>query len=126
MINHIISALKATTSVTDICPANNIFPLFRLQGSSLPAVVVQLVNSAPQDTHDGQPDTFEHDVEITSIGENPQQVWRLATNIRLKLQGFAEPAGNLEGMRFINQATDVFEATDVFSVTQRYAVMEIQ
>lgn len=125
MINFIITALKSTGTVTSICPADNIFPLFRLQGSSLPAVVVQLTNSAPMDSHDETQDAFEHDIEITSIGENPQQVWRLATAIRQRLQGYEDAANNLYSMRFLTQATDVFEATDVFSVTQRFAVMEI-
>lgn len=126
MINYIIAAMKATSTITNICPANNIFPLFRLQGSTLPAVVVQLVNSTPMDSQDEKLDTMEHDVEITSIGENPSDVWRLGTAIRQRMQGWEDANANLEGMRFISQATDVFEATDVFSVTQRFAVMEIQ
>jgi hypothetical protein len=126
MINYIISAMQATSSITNICPAENIFPLFRLQGSSLPACVVQLVATQPMDSHDVETDAMEHDVEITSIGENPREVWRLSESIRLRFQGWSEPAGNLEGMRFLTQATDVFESTDVFSVTQRYSVMEIQ
>ena len=126
MINYIISALKATSSVTDIVPADNIFPLFRLQGSSLPAIVVQLVNSVPQDTHDDRFDAWEHELEITTLHESPKSAWRASQQVRLRMSGYSDAANNLEGMRFLNQATDVFEATDVFSVTQRYSIMEIQ
>lgn len=126
MINFIITALKATGDVTSICPADNIFPLFRLQGSTLPSIVVQLTNTAPVEAKDAGQDAWEHDIEITCLGENPQLVWRLATRVRIRLHGYEDSANDIFQMRFLTQATDVFEATDVFSVTQRYSLMEIQ
>jgi len=118
--------LKATASVTSYVDADNIFPLFRLQGSTIPAIVVQLVNTTPQDTHDEAFDAFIHEVEITTIGEDPKFVWRASQQVRQKMNNYANVSGRLSGGRFLNQATDIFEATDVFSVTQRYSIMELQ
>lgn len=118
MIDTIITALKATTSITDLVPADNIFPLFRLQKSDLPAIVIQLVDTEPVETKDDAFDLDVHTVEITTLTEHPKTAWRTSVKVRQRLQGFAtEP---IVQSRFVTQATDVFEATEVHSVTQRY------
>ena len=118
MIDQIITALKNTSSVTTFVPADNIFPLIRLQQSDLPAAVVQLVDTEPIDTKDDSFDLDVHTVEVTTIAEHPRTAWRASGQIRLRLQGYTDTY--IIQTRFVTQATDVFEATEVHSVTQRY------
>lgn len=125
MINYVIKALTQTSSVTDLIPAQNIFPLFRLQGQSLPAITVQLVDTQVEGTHDMVQRTFTHTVEITTFHENPADAWDACVAIRGKLDGTSLHA-TLPEVRFVTQATDVFEVTEAFSVTQRYTVYETQ
>ena len=123
MINFVIAALTATSSVTDIVPANNILPLFRLQKQALPAITVQLVDTQPEQTHDMPMATFTHTVEITVFHEDPSNAWAASVAVRGKLNG-ADLGGNMKECRFVTQATDVFEITEAFSVTQRYTIFE--
>ena len=123
MINHIIKALTVSSSITDLIPATNIFPLFRLQGSNLPAITVQLVDSQPEATHDLQQATFTHTVEITIFHEDPESAWTASQEVRKKLDGQALHA-TLPETSFATQATDVFEITEAFSVSQRYTCYE--
>lgn len=123
MIDKIISTLTSTTSVTDFVPADNIYPLFRLQGGELPAVVVQLVGTTPVDTHDHKPDVDEHSVEITVFHVEPRSAWRVSVAIRQALERENSISG-IDQVRFETQATDVFEVQDAFSVTQRYGMFE--
>lgn len=123
MINLIINALKNDQVVLQYVSADNIYPLFRLQGSDLPAVVIQLVNTTPIDTHDVVTDMDLHTVEITTINLDPQTAWKTSQQIRRSLESNTTISG-IDRIRFETQATDVFEVQDAFSVTQRYEMYE--
>lgn len=120
MINEIITLLTNTSSVTDQVPAANIFPLFRLQGSTLPAIVIQLLDTDPVYTKDQVSDLDLHTFEITVFGEGPKFVWRTATLVRQRLDTWTGDTTGIDKVRMIAQATDVFEVVDAHSVTQRY------
>lgn len=118
MIDIIITGLTSTTTITQYVPADNIFPLFRLQKSTLPAITVQLVGTEPQDTHDTKVDMDLNMVEITIFHTSPKSAWRVASAIRDRLEGFAYQ--EVVDTRFDTQATDIYEATEVHTITQRY------
>ena len=120
MINHIIDILKADAAVTAITTANRIFPLARLQGSAVPAVVVQLTNTTPVDTHDAVATVDEHLVQVTAIGTTPKQCYDLGEVVRLSLDGYL--GGEISSLRFATQATDIFEADDLFTITMQFDV----
>lgn len=118
MINTIITALTSTSSITNLVPADNIFPVFRLQGSTIPAITVQLVDTEPIETKDTDVDLDVNLIEITTFHQSPKSAWRVATTIRQRLQGYA--GDDVIDTRFVTQATDIFESTEVHSITQRY------
>lgn len=119
MIDHIITALTSTASVTVYVDADNIFPVFRLQGSTLPAITVQLVGTDPAETKDGVT-MDDHTVEVNIFHDSPRSAWKVATAIRERLEALTD--AEVKEVRFLNQATDVFEATESHSVSQRYTV----
>jgi len=116
MINYVMDRLEEDAQI----PAS--FPLVALQGATLPAVVVQLVNTDPIDTHDKLSTVDEHTVEVTVLENNPKNAWRTSGRIRNQLDGWTSTDDGIVFSRFENQATDVFEGTDVFSVSQRYLI----
>lgn len=118
MIDIIIEALVNSPSITQYVPADNIFPVFRLQQSTLPAITIQLVGTDPQHTHDTHVDMDINMVEITTFHESPKAAWRVATEIRSRLQGFN--GRDIEDIIFDTQATDIFESTEVHSISQRF------
>jgi hypothetical protein len=122
MIHHIINILKSDSDVTSYVDADNIFPLVRLQGSTIPAIVIQLVGVEPFETKDRQVDTDMYNVEITSMHENPKSAWLTCVAVRAALDDFA---GNddVYQIRMTNAVSDVFESTEVFTITQNYEVM---
>ena len=122
MIHHVINILKADSDVTTYVPANNIFPLVRLQGSQIPAIVLQLVGSEPFDTKDRSPDFDLWRVEITVFNENPKDTWLACLAVRNALDSFAGN-DNVRQIRMTNAVSDVFEQIEVFSVTQQYDVL---
>jgi len=121
MLHHIIDILKADATVTSYVAADNIFPLVRLQGSQIPAIVVQLTGTEPIDTKDRRVDYDEFTVEITIVFGNPRTAWLSALAVRSALDNFA---GNNDvgQIRMLNMASDIFEGTDVFTFTQAYTV----
>ena len=121
MLHHIIDILKADGTVTSYIAADNIFPLVRLQGSQLPAIVVQLTATEPVDTKDRRVDYDEFTIEITIVHGEPRTAWLSALAVRNALDNFA---GNNDvgQIRMINMASDIFEGTEVFTMTQAYAV----
>lgn len=118
MIDIIIQALANTQSITQYVPADNIFPVFRLQQSTLPAITIQLMGTDPQHTHDTHVDMDINMVEITTFHESPRQAWKVAGQIRARLEGFSD--GDIVDAIFDTQATDIFESTEVHTITQRY------
>jgi hypothetical protein len=120
MIHHVITRLKAYAPLTAIVKPEQIFPLYRLQGSELPAITVQLVGTEPADTKDRRIDYEMHTVEVTVFSTSPKEAWTASQHARDTLDGWAADA--ILQTRFLNQGTDVFEATEAFSVTQRYQI----
>jgi hypothetical protein len=120
MIHLVISRLKAYGPLTAIVKPDEIFPLYRLQGSEVPAITVQLVSTDPTETKDPRIDYEVHTVEITVFSTSPKEAWTASQHARDTLDGWAADA--IKQTRFLNQGTDIFEATEVFSVTQRYSI----
>lgn len=118
MINHIIDVLKASEAVTDITTASRIFPLIRLQGSEVPALVVQLTGASPNDAKDLPSEMDENSVQVTGFATDPATAWALMEAVRDALDGYS--GGVLAGVRFVTHASDIFETTEVFSITARY------
>ena len=125
MIHHLIDILKNDTDVTNLVDGNSIFPLIRLQGSQLPAIVIQLIGSDPQETKDRVVDYDKYIVEITSLQDNPREAWLTCLAVRNALDTFA---GNTDvgQIRMQSVVSDVFESTDVFTITQQYEVFMTQ
>lgn len=120
MINLIIDILKADANVVAITTANRIYPLSRLEGATIPAIVVQLTGTDPADTHDTTSNMDTHTVEVTVIEDKPKEANALAVLVRAALDGYS--GNNIAEIRFVNQATDVFEATDLFTQSMIYEV----
>lgn len=122
MINEIITVLKSTPALTANIPADNIFPLFRLQGSALPSVVVQLIDTEPVYVKDhALADIDLHTFEITVFAAgSPRNAWRNSVTIRNKLELWDGDDTGIDRVRMTSQATDVFEVVEAHSVTQRY------
>lgn len=120
MINLIIDILSGTSSVTDIVPADRIFPLVRLQGSEIPAIVVQLTGGTPVDAKD-LPSTMDVDnVQVTAFAVDPATAWAAMEAVRAVLDGYQ--GGYIAESRFVTHASDIFETTEVFSITARYDI----
>lgn len=120
MINLVIDILKADANVTAITTENRIYPLSRLEGATIPAIVVQLTGTNPADTHDTTSNMDTHTVEVTVIEDKPKDANALAVLVRAALDGYA--GNNIGEIRFVNQATDVFEATDLFTQSMIFDV----
>lgn len=120
MINHLIDILKADGTVTAITTADRIFPLARLQGSTVPAVVLQLTSTDPVDTHDAVANLDEHIVQVTAIAATPKACYDLGEVVRLALDGYI--GGDISSLRFVTQASDIFEADDLFTLTMQFNV----
>ena len=120
MINLIIKRLKDTAAVTTITTADRIFPLIRLQGSNVPALVVQLVGGSPTEAKEETSQVDDNLVEVTAFAQEPAQAWALSSAVRDALDGYSQ--GYLADVRFQNHASDIFESTDIFSITARYLV----
>lgn len=120
MINLVITILKANGTLTNLVPDTRIYPLIQLQGGTIPAVVVQLTGTAPNDTQDKVSEYDNNAVEVTSIADNPAEAWAISEAVRGALDGYT--GGSIAQIRFTSQATDIFEGTEVFSVTQSYSV----
>ena len=125
MIHHLIDILKNDAGVTNYVASGSIFPLIRLQGSQLPAIVIQLIGSDPQDTKDRLVDYDKYMVEVTSLQDNPREAWLTCLAVRNALDTFA---GNTDvgQIRMQSVVSDVFESTDVFTITQQYEVFMTQ
>ena len=120
MINLVIDILKADANVIAITTADRIYPLSRLEGATIPAIVVQLTGTDPADTHDTTSNMDTHTVEVTVIEDKPKDANALAVLVRAALDGYS--GNNIAEIRFVNQATDVFEATDLFTQSMIYEV----
>lgn len=119
MIHHVIQRLLSSATITDHTESR-VFPLYRLQGSQIPAITVQLAGTDPAETKDSPANFEEHTVEITIFDEDPAAAWSLAIETRNLIDGWS--SADVRAGRFLNQATDIYEATEVFSVSQRYTI----
>lgn len=120
MIHHLIARLKDTTAVTDITTAARIFPLVRLQGSEVPALVLQLVGADPVDAKDLTDPMDEHRVQITGLAVSPSVTWSLMEAVRGSLEGWG--SAPVVEVRFVTHASDIFESSDLFTITATYTV----
>lgn len=120
MLNLIIDRLKESTEVVAITTEARIFPLIRLQGSQVPALVLQLIGATPTDAKD-RPSTLDTDlVEITGLASDPATTWALMEAAREALDGWS--SGTIAEVRFRTHASDIFESSDLFTITATYAV----
>jgi len=119
MIHHVIQRLADSAAVASET-AGRVFPLFRLQGSDIPAITVQLTGTEPVGTKDRLTDYEVHEVEITYFHDSPKAAWELSVTCRDLLDGWSNNA--IKQSRFVNQATDIYQATEVFTITQRYEI----
>ena len=120
MINLIIDILKADANIVAITTTSRIYPVSRLEGGVIPAIVVQLTGTDPADTHDTTSTMDDHTVQVTVIEDKPKDANALAVLVRAALDGYA--GNSIAEIRFVNQATDVFEAVDLFTQTMVYSV----
>ena len=120
MINLIIDILKADANIVAITTTSRIYPVSRLEGGVIPAIVVQLTGTDPADTHDTTSTMDDHTVQVTVIEDKPKDANALAVLVRAALDGYS--GGSIAEIRFVNQATDVFEAVDLFTQTMVYSV----
>jgi hypothetical protein len=124
MINLIIDILKADANITAITTTSRIYPVSRLEGGVIPAIVVQLTNTDPADTHDNTTNMDVHTVQVSVIEDRPKEAHALAELCRSALDGYT--GGVIAECRFINQATDVFESIDLYTQTMLFRVMLVR
>jgi hypothetical protein len=124
MINLVIDILKADANVTAITTADRIYPLSRLEGGTIPAIVVQQISTDPADTHDSTSTMDTNTVQVTIIEDKPKEANALAVLVRAALDGYG--GNTIAEIRLTNQATDVFEAIDLFTLTQTYDVRVVR
>jgi hypothetical protein len=124
MINLVIDILKADANVTAITTADRIYPLSRLEGGTIPAIVVQQIATDPADTHDSTSTMDTNTVQVTIIEDKPKDANALAVLVRAALDGYG--GNTIAEIRLTNQVTDVFEAIDLFTLTQTYDVRVIR
>ena len=124
MINLVIDILKADANVTAITTADRIYPLSRLEGATIPAIVVQQIATDPADTHDSTSTMDTNTVQVTIIEDKPKDANALAVLVRAALDGYG--GNTIAEIRLTNQATDVFEAIDLFTLTQTYDVRVVR
>lgn len=124
MINLVIDILKADANVTAITTADRIYPLSRLEGATIPAIVVQQIATDPADTHDSTSTMDTNTVQVTIIEDKPKDANALAVLVRAALDGYG--GNTIAEIRLTNQVTDVFEAIDLFTLTQTYDVRVIR
>jgi hypothetical protein len=124
MINLIIDILKADANITAITTTSRIYPVSRLEGGVIPAIVVQLTNTDPADTHDNTTNMDVHTVQVSVIEDRPKEAHALAELCRSALDGYT--GGTIAECRFVNQATDVFESIDLYTQTMLFRVMLVR
>jgi hypothetical protein len=124
MINLVIDILKADANVTAITTADRIYPLSRLEGGTIPAIVVQQISTDPADTHDSTSTMDTNTVQVTIIEDKPKDANALAVLVRAALDGYG--GNTIAEIRLTNQVTDVFEAIDLFTLTQTYDVRVVR
>ena len=122
MIHHLITKLKQTPEVVAYTTRDRIFPLIRLQGSQVPAVVLQLVGCTPEDTKDKTSTVEVNLVEVTGMAVTPADAWGLMEAVRDSLDGWDGGSTAVQWVRFATHASDVFESSDLFTITATYRV----
>jgi hypothetical protein len=120
MINYLIDRLKATTEVTAVVGTSKIYPLSRLDGTAIPAIVLQMTDCEPVESKDRTLNLDLTTVEVTTLADNPKAAWDLSVYCRRSLNNFTST--EILSCAFTGWASDVFEARDVFTITSTYAV----
>jgi len=120
LINFLIDELKLNTSLVAVVGAN-IVPLSRLEGSTTPAVVLQMVDADAEEVKERALNIDLTTVEVTTLATTPKQAWDLSILIRTSLNGY-RLEDNILSCQFSSWASDVFESTEVFTITSTYIV----
>ena len=120
MINYLIDELKLNTNLVAVV-GTNIVPLSRLEGSSTPAVVLQMVDADAEEVKERALNIDLTTVEVTTLATTPKQAWDLSILIRTSLNGYTL-ADDILSCQFSSWASDVFESTEVFTITSTYIV----
>ena len=88
MIGDAIDILQTHTNLINFVGADNIFPIQRKQGSTLPCVVVDMTNVRTSETKDESSNIDFVSLAILTISTDPKSSNRLATFVRQALDKF--------------------------------------
>lgn len=109
MIGDAIDILKAQTNLVNFVGADNIFPIQRKQGSTLPCVVVDMTNVRTSETKDESSNIDFVSLAILAISTDPKSSNRLATFVRQALDKFR---GSINGNTYDIWFVDMEMAID--------------
>ena len=70
MINYLIDKLKLDSNITATV-GTNIVPLSRLEGTSIPAIVLQMVDATAEETKERSINLDTTTVEVTTLANTP-------------------------------------------------------
>lgn len=109
MIGDAIDILQTHTNLVNFVGADNIFPIQRKQGSTLPCVVVDMTNVRTSETKDESSNIDFVSLAILTIATDPKASNRLATFVRQALDKFR---GSINGNTYDIWFVDMEMAID--------------
>tara|TARA_R110000803_G_scaffold205743_1_gene272619 strand:+ start:115 stop:498 length:384 start_codon:yes stop_codon:yes gene_type:complete len=121
LINYLIDKLKLDTSITAIV-GTNIVPLSRLEGTSVPAIVLQMVDATAEETKARSINLDTTTVEVTTLANTPKAAWDISILIRSSINGYSS-GDDILSCQFSSWASDVFDSKEVFTITSTYIVL---
>ena len=121
MINYLIDKLKLDTSITAIV-GTNIVPLSRLEGTSVPAIVLQMVDATAEETKVRSINLDTTTIEVTTLANTPKSAWDISILIRSSINGYSS-GDDILSCQFSSWASDVFDSKEVFTITSTYIVL---
>ena len=121
MINYLIDKLKLDTSITAIV-GTHIVPLSRLEGTSVPAIVLQMVDATAEETKARSINLDITTVEVTTLANTPKAAWDISILIRSSINGYSS-GDDILSCQFSSWASDVFDSKEVFTITSTYIVL---
>ena len=121
MINYLIDKLKLDTSITAIV-GTKIVPLSRLEGTSVPAIVLQMVDATAEETKVRSINLDTTTIEVTTLANTPKSAWDISILIRSSINGYSS-GDDILSCQFSSWASDVFDSKEVFTITSTYIVL---
>lgn len=109
MIGDAIDILQTHTNLVNFVGTDNIFPIQRKQGSTLPCVVVDMTNVRTSETKDESSNIDFVSLAILTIATDPKASNRLATFVRQALDKFR---GSINGNTYDIWFVDMEMAID--------------